>query len=100
MGALPVAPVTGITVALLGRGGERRYGRAWQDAVAGLPPAQRDQASELAVLLSTRRRLRRQATALAKGRRLMVIWHALHVPLAVALFLSAFVHAVAALYFS
>jgi len=94
MAALPVARGTGR------RRADRRYWQAWQDAVARLPDAQRDRAPELAALLSARRALQRQVAALASGRRLMAVWHAMHVPLAMALFFSAFVHAVAALYFS
>jgi hypothetical protein len=86
--------------ALVGtKGADRRYRQAWQDAVARLPDAQREDARSLAALLSGRRALQRQAAALASGRRLMAIWHALHVPLGVALFLSALIHAVAALYY-
>jgi hypothetical protein len=97
---LPVASSAGIN-ALFWRGrADRRYRRVWQGAVAQLPEAQRDRAPELAALLRSRRALRRQVAALASGRRLMASWHAMHVPLAAALFLSAFVHAVAALYFS
>lgn len=100
MGALSGTPGTGI-VALLGRKrAERRFWEAWQDAVSRLPDAQRDHASELGVLLDTLGRLQRQSAALASGRRLMAVWHTMHVPLAVALFVAAFVHALAALYYS
>lgn len=100
MGAPPAAPGSGINALLRRTRADRRYRQAWQDAVVRLPDAQRDHAPELAALLMSRRALQRQAAALASGRRLMAFWHTMHVPLAVALFLSAFVHAVAALYFS
>lgn len=41
-----------------------------------------------------------QAAALARARRLLAIWHAVHIPIGVALFASAFIHAGAALYYA
>lgn len=41
-----------------------------------------------------------QAAVLARARRLMAIWHALHIPLGIALFTAAFIHIGAALYFA
>lgn len=38
--------------------------------------------------------------ALKKARRLMALWHTIHIPIGMALFLSAFVHAGAALYYA
>jgi hypothetical protein len=38
--------------------------------------------------------------ALKHARRLMSLWHAIHIPIGVALFISAFVHAGAALYYA
>jgi hypothetical protein len=98
--ALSPGPGTGLDALLGGRRAERRYRRAWRDAIAQLPAGQREYASKLSSLLNARRTLLRQAAALAHGRRLMAWWHAMHVPLAVALFFSAIVHIVAALYFS
>ena len=44
--------------------------------------------------------LRRQLTALAMTRRLMALWHAVHVPLGLALFAAAFIHIAAAIYYA
>ena len=41
-----------------------------------------------------------QATALARTRRLLAIWHAIHIPIGVALFVAAFIHIGAALYYA
>ena len=41
-----------------------------------------------------------QASALAQSRRLMALWHTLHIPIGMALFVSAFVHIFAALYYA
>ena len=38
--------------------------------------------------------------ALKQARRLMALWHAVHIPIGMALFISAFVHAGAALYYA
>jgi hypothetical protein len=41
-----------------------------------------------------------KAAALAKYRRRMAIWHAIHIPIGMALFTAAFIHIGAALYYS
>lgn len=41
-----------------------------------------------------------QASALAQSRRLMALWHTIHIPIGMALFVSAFVHIFAALYYA
>jgi hypothetical protein len=44
--------------------------------------------------------LQRQLANLAWSRRLMAAWHAIHVPLGLAMFSAAFVHMAAAIYFA
>jgi hypothetical protein len=41
-----------------------------------------------------------QAGALARARRLMAIWHIIHIPIGMALFTAAFIHIGAALYYA
>jgi hypothetical protein len=41
-----------------------------------------------------------QAGALARARRLMAVWHLIHIPLGMALFTAAFIHIGAALYYA
>jgi hypothetical protein len=41
-----------------------------------------------------------QAAALVRTRRLMAIWHAVHIPIGIALFTAAFIHVGAALYYA
>jgi hypothetical protein len=41
-----------------------------------------------------------QAALLVRARRLMAIWHTVHIPLGIALFAAAFIHAGAALYYA
>ena len=58
----------------------------------------RRQAVQLKQLVEERGRLQRQIQSLATARRLLAIWHTIHVPLGVALFMMAFVHVGAAIY--
>ncbi len=58
----------------------------------------RRQAAQLRQLLEERHRLQRQIQSVAMARRLLAIWHTIHVPLGVALFMMAFVHIGAAIY--
>jgi hypothetical protein len=69
-------------------------------AVRGLPNLGRARAAQLQQLLAERSRLRLQVDSLAAARRLLALWHVLHVPLGVAVFTLAFVHIGAALYYS
>jgi hypothetical protein len=41
-----------------------------------------------------------QAAVVIRARRLMAIWHTVHIPLGIALFVAAFIHAGAALYYA
>ena len=54
----------------------------------------------LSGLLKRRRSLGRQRASLAQARRLMAIWHTLHVPIGLALFTAAFIHIGAAIYYA
>lgn len=61
---------------------------------------QRAQAQQLRRLLDERFRLQRQIQSLAVARRLLAVWHTVHIPIGVALFTLAFIHIAAALYFA
>ena len=69
-------------------------------ALRKLPAKERATAAELFTLERRKRQLNRQIESLAAARRLMSLWHALHVPLGMTLFLFAFIHAGAALYYA
>jgi hypothetical protein len=100
MEELPVVSGSGLGAILRQPGVERRYRRRWRGAVRGLDATLRATAAELGGLLGQRRTLQRQVETLATARRIMAIWHTMHVPLGLALFTLALVHVVAALYFS
>ena len=55
---------------------------------------------QLEQLEKRRLALNRQLSGLAVARRLMALWHAIHVPLGLALFTAAFLHILAAIYYA
>jgi hypothetical protein len=65
-----------------------------------MDPRTRAQAAALGELLNRRRSLDRQRLSLAQARRLMALWHTLHVPIGLALFTAAFIHIAAAIYYA
>ncbi len=60
----------------------------------------RSQARELNELLKRERDLRRQLSSIALTRQLLGLWHAIHIPVGMALFTAAFIHIVAAIYYA
>jgi hypothetical protein len=65
-----------------------------------LNPEQRAEARKLEALVSRRRGLEIQLASLTMARRLLAVWHAVHVPLGMALFSAAIIHIVAAVYYA
>jgi hypothetical protein len=74
----------------------RRLHRAMRD----LKPAGRVQARQLERLLEDRYRLQMQSNSLTATRRLLALWHVIHIPLGAVLFTLAFVHIAAAMYYA
>ena len=60
----------------------------------------RRHAAQLDSLVRQRDRLKRQAASLASARRLLALWHAIHVPLGLTMFAMAFVHIIGAIYYA
>lgn len=79
---------------------------AWRDrgaqrrALAALGKLDQASSDELRRLLAERHRLLRQVESLAAARRLLALWHTVHIPLGVALFILAFIHIGAAIYYA
>lgn len=73
--------------------------RYWQ-ARYRLESSYRASAGELAQLLRRKRTLQRQVSSLIFARRLLSLWHAVHIPLGIVLFSTAFVHMAAAIYYA
>jgi hypothetical protein len=65
-----------------------------------MDPQTRTQAAALSKLLNRRGALDRQRRSLVQARRLMALWHTLHVPIGLALFTAAFIHIAAAIYYA
>lgn len=77
-----------------------RYRYQWWQFKQQLDPAMRAQATELEDMIRQRRSLQRQIASLAMVRQTLGLWHAIHVPIGMALFSSAFIHIGGALYFA
>lgn len=73
--------------------------RRWLGRIQ-LDPAARRRSAELDEMRDRLQTLRDQVESLAAARRLLSLWHTLHVPLGLALFLLAFFHIGAALYYA
>lgn len=94
------AEPTSDLAAVLGRALLRwSYRRQWARETRRLDKVERAQAAQLQSLFDRRRRLRRQQRSIAAARRMLSLWHTVHVPLGVVLFVTAFVHVAAVLYF-
>jgi hypothetical protein len=61
---------------------------------------QREQARLLEDLLRRRRVLEIQLASLTMARRLLALWHAIHIPIGMVLFTAATIHIVAAIYYA
>lgn len=76
------------------------YRLQWWYEKSRLQGEARLQAEQLEQLLKRRRLLQRQVVSLAMARRLLALWHAVHVPIGMVLFTAAFIHIVAAIYYA
>ena len=76
------------------------YRLRWWRERSRLLAQTRTQAKELNRLVRRRRRLRRQVQSLALARRMLAVWRTVHIPIGVALFVSAFVHIGGAIYYA
>jgi hypothetical protein len=70
----------------------------WQKM--GMHPQQRAQVNQLQLLIHRRSILRRQMGRLAWARRLLALWHTVHIPIGIVLFTAAFIHIGAAIYYA
>ena len=63
-------------------------------------PALREQMEQIDSLLQRQAALQRQIASLATARRLLALWHTIHLPIGLALFSAAFIHIFAAVYYA
>lgn len=73
--------------------------RYWQTKQK-MKSSYRSQAKELESLFRRKRILQRQVATLTMARRLLSLWHTIHIPIGVALFSTAFVHMIGAIYYA
>jgi hypothetical protein len=60
----------------------------------------RIQAKQLNYLLKRERILRRQLSSIVLTRRMLGLWHVIHIPIGMVLFIAAFIHIIAAIYYA
>ena len=58
------------------------------------------QEKQLKQLTKRHNQLRRQLSSLATARKMLSLWHSIHIPIGMVLFTAAFIHVVAALYYA
>jgi len=75
-----------------------RYDREVRRVLKG--QGESGQARQLRRLLDERFRVQRQIQSLATARRLLAVWHTVHIPIGVALFTLALIHIAATVYFA
>ncbi len=98
---LSVTPVSSGSRLVFGRAFEEWNARLkWWRMSSRLDKNARLQAKQLNALLQRERNLRRQLSSIAFSRRLLGLWHAIHIPVGMALFAAAFVHIIAAVYYA
>jgi hypothetical protein len=72
----------------------------WWRESSRLDREARTQAKQLNELLKQERNLRRQLASIVLTRRMLGLWHAIHIPIGMVLFTAAFIHVVAAIYYA
>jgi len=72
----------------------------WWQIKRTLTAAPREQIDRLETLLQRRRVLAQQVASLAMARRMLALWHAIHIPIGMTLFFAAFVHIIGAIYYA
>jgi len=86
---------------IFGRGWhEWRMRMQWRGLKRHLRTAPKNQILQIESLLQRRRALKRQIASLAVARRLLALWHTIHVPIGMVLFFAAFVHILGAIYYA
>ncbi len=86
---------------LLGRSfSEWGYRLKWWSESSRMDARTRTQLEQLERVLRRRRLLNSQIQSLAMARRLLALWHAVHIPIGMALFTAAFIHIIAAIYYA
>ena len=72
----------------------------WWQATRHMAPEMRQQVRKLQAMEMERRKLRGQLSSLAAARKMLGIWHTVHIPIGMALFTAAFIHISGAIYYA
>jgi hypothetical protein len=72
----------------------------WRQQQKQLPTAVQMQTAQLEALLARHRNLERQVASLALARRMLALWHTIHIPIGMALFTVSILHIIAAIYYA
>lgn len=78
----------------------RRLRSQWRSAEKNLPANLRQDWKKLRALGERQIQIKRQLAGISSARRLLAIWHIVHIPIGVVLFSLAFIHIFAALYYA
>lgn len=100
---LPVRPdgTENQALLILGRGlFEWQQRLFWRREIRKLDSKLQSKAHDLEALMWQQRNLQRQLASLSMARRLLALWHAVHIPIGMVLFSAAFVHIIAAIYYA
>lgn len=77
-----------------------RFRRQWRRLRKQVDAGTRPHMDQLDRLIQRRRVLDRQVNSLATARRMLALWHAVHIPIGMVLFSAAFIHSIAAVYYA
>jgi dTDP-D-glucose 4,6-dehydratase len=77
-----------------------RFQIEWQRVKSEVSPAARVQLDRLKLMVQRKQTMERQLSSLAAARRMMALWHTIHIPIGMVLFTAAFIHIVAAVYYA
>jgi hypothetical protein len=77
-----------------------RFQQQWKRETRRLAPSAREQAAQIEKMLRRRRQLDQQVESLTAVRRMLALWHAIHIPFGMALFTASGIHIVAAIYYA
>lgn len=83
-----------------GQGGGMQWRKRWQELEQSLTGLDRRLVANLRQLLERQLELQQQASRSNTARRLLAVWHTVHIPLGVATFTVAFIHIGAVLYYA
>ena len=79
---------------------ERETRRAWKREERKADAQVRAQLKEIEKMVQRKNSLNRQVATLGMARRMLAVWHAVHIPIGMALFTAAFIHIGGALYYA